>query len=295
MVGISDRYAFPPTLDRVIRRTGPTARSVTEMGAMAFMKAKSAPPGLRWGAEDYERGRPGYTPELITRLAAELPIRRGTKVCDLAAGTGKLTRALQSTGAEVVAVEPVAEMRDVLASVCPGVEVLDASAEALPVPDGSFDVVTVGQAFHWFDTRASLGEIRRVLRPGGALALMWNLRDEREDWVRELGEVIKRHGGGKAKGAKQRQAWDAVINQAGGFTDVRSARFRNVVTHDTDTLVARVTSNSHIADLPWWRRVRCVRAVRTLVRRHPDLVGRDHFELPHELVAYWCHVRPPSN
>jgi SAM-dependent methyltransferase len=258
---------------------------------MARVRTRSARSGLQWDAEDYERGRPGYPSELIERLAVELPLGRGTKVCDIAAGTGKLTRALQATGAEVVAVEPAAAMRDVLASACPGVEVLDGSAEALPVPDGSFDAVTVGQAFHWFDTRASLTEIHRILRPGGALALMWNLRDEREDWVHELGAVIRRHSGGKPEWAKQRRAWDAVIDEVGGFTDVRSARFRNVVTHDAETLVARVASLSHVAALPRWRRARCLRAVRALVARHPDLARHHRFELPHELVAYWCHVR----
>lgn len=266
---------------------------------MGTMRARSAKLGLRWGAEDYERGRPGYPPEQLERLAAELPITRATpitgatRVCDLAAGTGKLTSALQSVGADVIAVEPAAEMRDLLASACPGVDVLDGTAEALPLPDGSVDAVVVGQAFHWFDTQASLTEIRRVLRPGGALALVWNLRDDREDWVRQLGDVIGRHGGGKPKGVRQRRAWDAVIDEIGGFTAVRTARYRNVVTHDADTLVARVASISHIAVLPWWRRARCLRAVRTLVARHPDLIGRDHFDLPYELVAYWCHALPP--
>lgn len=241
--------------------------------------------GRTWDAADYERGRPGYPPELVELLTAELPVRPGTRVCDLAAGTGKLSRVLAAVGAEVVAVEPAPEMRRVLAATCPGVEVLEGTAEHLPLEDCSVDAVTVAQAFHWFDPALALTEIHRVLPPGGGLALVWNLRDETEDWVRELGAVVRRYSGGKPKGARQRQAWDAVITGTGDFTEVRTARFRNIVAHDADTLLARVASTSHVSALSSRRRARCLRAVRGLIDRHPDLAGRDVFELPHELVA----------
>ena len=92
---------------------------------------------------------------------------------DLAAGSGKLTRPLAALGCEVIAIEPVAEMR---AAIGPTARALDGTAEAMPLPDDSADVVTVGQAFHWFDGPVALAEIERVLRPGGALALVWNRR-----------------------------------------------------------------------------------------------------------------------
>lgn len=122
-------------------------------------------------AEEYERGRPGYPPEVVTAL--ELP--RGARVADVGAGTGKLTRALAAGGLDVVAVEPLAGMRAALASAVPrGVEVLAGTAEALPLDDASVDAVTAADAFHWFDVERATPELARVLRPGGALILLTN-------------------------------------------------------------------------------------------------------------------------
>src|SRR5215211_7533331 len=125
-------------------------------------------------AEVYERARPDYPREAFDGLALE----RGMHIVDVGAGTGKFTRELVTRGARVTAVEPVREMRDVLARVLPDVEVLEGTAEAIPVGDGVADVVTVAQAFHWFDATRALPEIHRVLRRGGLVALVWNVRDQ---------------------------------------------------------------------------------------------------------------------
>lgn len=114
----------------------------------------------------YERARPGYPPAAVAWLAECLGIGPGAAVLDLAAGTGRLTRLLATTGADVVAVEPVAEMRAAIGS-----GALAGTAEAIPVADGRVDAVTVGEAFHWFDGLRALAEIHRVLRPGGRLGL----------------------------------------------------------------------------------------------------------------------------
>lgn len=131
------------------------------------------PPATSWaaGAEDYERTRPEYPAELVAHAwdAADRP----ACVLDLAAGTGKLTRHLVDLADTVVAVEPLAEMRRLLAQRRLPVEVLDGVAESLPSPDRSFDAVFVGEAFHWFQAERALPEIFRVLRPGGALVLLW--------------------------------------------------------------------------------------------------------------------------
>ena len=127
----------------------------------------AAATGFARSVEAYERARPDYPPEAIAWLAQELDLRAGRTVVDLAAGSGKLTRPLAALGCEVIAIEPVAEMR---AAIGPTARALDGTAEAMPLPDDSADVVTVGQAFHWFDGPVALAEIERVLRPGGALA-----------------------------------------------------------------------------------------------------------------------------
>jgi SAM-dependent methyltransferase len=118
-------------------------------------------------ADVYERSRPGYAPEAVTWISQRLPLGR---VLDLGAGTGKLTRQLVPYALEVVAVEPGDEMRRVLQEVVPGVEALYGTAEEIPLPDESVDVVTVAQAFHWMEPQPVLREVVRLLRPGGVFA-----------------------------------------------------------------------------------------------------------------------------
>ena len=149
--------------------------------------------GFGAGAAAYESARPGYPDPAIALLAAEVGIGAGTEVCDLAAGTGKLTRRLLELGARVTAVEPVDAMRAQAEVAAPDATHLDGTAEAIPLEDASVDVVTVAQAFHWFDAPAALAEIARVLRPDGRLAILWNERDEHTAWVAEMSRIIRWH------------------------------------------------------------------------------------------------------
>ena len=137
---------------------------------------ESASRGFQRGADAYERGRPSYPREALDWLCAQLDLRPGRTVLDVGAGTGKLTRELVATGATVLAVEPVAAMRDVLEQVVPEAQAVDGTAEALPVKDGAVDAITVAQAFHWFDVPRTLAEFHRVLRPAGRFTLIWNRR-----------------------------------------------------------------------------------------------------------------------
>ena len=206
---------------------------------------------------------------------------------DLAAGTGKFTRLLVPSGAELVAVEPVAAMRDELVRPVPGVEALDGTAEDLPLGDGSVDAVVSAQAFHWFDAPPALAEVHRVLRAGGRLALVWNVRDERVDWVRQFGDdpggrgrpqaLRRRHRLGR-RGRRRR--W------------VRTAAPRARSTYDqpidADLLVQRAASTSFVSALPDGQRARCLDEVRELTRTHPDLAGRDTFVFPYLTDVFWC-------
>ena len=125
-------------------------------------------------AAEYDDVRPEYAPEALDRATEALGLDDGSRVVDLAAGSGKLTRALAPRFAEVVAVEPNDDMRGVLAGRSADVRVLAGTAERLPLPDGSADAVFVGDAFHWFDGPAAVAELSRVVRPGGGVALLWN-------------------------------------------------------------------------------------------------------------------------
>jgi len=141
--------------------------------------------GFGDAAEAYEQARPSYSADAVAWLVEQLGITPGATVCDLAAGTGKLTRVLVPAGAALLAVEPVEGMRTVLHRELPAVPVAAAVAEALPFADGALDAVTVAQAFHWFDRPRAYAELARVLRPGGGLSLVWNTRDrtaERMTW-----------------------------------------------------------------------------------------------------------------
>ncbi len=109
---------------------------------------------------------------------------------DLGAGTGKLTTRLVERGLEVVAVDPIPEMLELLSNSLPDTPALLGTAEEIPLPDDSVDAVLVAQAWHWFDTERAVKEVARVLRPGGRLGLVWNARDERLGWVKDLGTII---------------------------------------------------------------------------------------------------------
>ncbi|MBL8776627.1 MAG: methyltransferase domain-containing protein [Acidimicrobiales bacterium] len=257
--------------------------------------------GFERGADDYEAARPGYPPEVVDLLAEALELGPGRRVLDLAAGTGKLTRLLVPSGAEVVAVEPVAAMRATLADLAPEAEVLDGTAEAIPLPDAGVDAAVVAQAFHWFDAAAALAELARVLRPGGALALVWNVRDESVEWVRQFGELLVEGAAEDESSAAFRetgkpydegQNWADVIGASGRFGAVERATVSWEQPVDADLLVRRAASTSFVSALPDDTRAAALDRVRALAVTHPDLAGRATFGFPYRTAVYWCRRQP---
>jgi ubiquinone/menaquinone biosynthesis C-methylase UbiE len=220
--------------------------------------------GFSEGAEAYERGRPGYPREAIDWLAERLGLASGPRVIDLAAGTGKLSRALHAAGAEVVAVEPLARMRALIER---PIRAVEGTAEHIPLPDGSADAVTVAQAFHWFDGEHALAEIHRVLRPGGGLALVWNVRlmdDPGQAAVEKLiapytGE-IPRHRSGE---------WRRSFEATTLFGPLEERSFPNQQRLDADGLADRVGSTSAIAALDRGERDALLERVRGLAAEAP--------------------------
>jgi SAM-dependent methyltransferase len=202
---------------------------------------RAAEVGFARSAQAYERGRPGYPDDAVDRLVEALP---GRQVVDLAAGTGKLTRALTARGLDVVAVEPIAEMR---AAIAPPARAVDGTAEAIPLPDASADAVTVAQAFHWFDGDRALAEIHRVLRPGGVLALIWNRRRIGDPIHRALEELLAPHRA--AVPAERSERWREAFDRTTLFEPLDLERFDNQQVLDADGLVDRIGSISFVASL----------------------------------------------
>jgi SAM-dependent methyltransferase len=146
--------------------------------------------GFSSSADVYERARPAYPADAVAWICERLGIGPGRTVLDLAAGTGKLTRQLVPTHARIVAVEPLEAMRAHLAAAVPEAEVLEATAEAIPLPGASVDAVVCAQAFHWFRPGEALAEIHRVLRPAGGLALVWNQRDLTDETQARIDAIL---------------------------------------------------------------------------------------------------------
>lgn len=250
----------------------------------------SAARGFGAGADAYERGRPHHSADAVARLVNELAIGPDSHVLDLAAGTGKLTRQLAPTGAIVVAVEPVAEMRAKLAEILPDVEAIEGSAERIPLPERAVDVVVVGQAFHWFDGVPALGEIHRVLKPSGGLGLIWQARDSSRPWVARLDEIIDRHAGAEPR--FKSGAWRAAFEATTLFEPLQEAVFEHVHRGDRDTIIDRVASISYIATMDGDRRRAVLDEVRDLLATDPEVAAKAMIELPYRSYVYWTRARP---
>lgn len=232
------------------------------------------------GAREYRRARPGY-PREAARWLTPGP---GSRVLDLAAGTGKLTEVLLGLDLDVVAVEPSDAMRAELLDALPGVRALPGTADAIPLPDGDRDGVVVAQAWHWFDPATALPEIARVLRPGGRLGVVWNVRDHRVDWVDAFTEII--HRGDSLEPNHGPPALDER------FGELEHAVFEwrhRLAPGELRTLAA---SRSHLLVLPPERREELLDAVDELVATHPELKGRETIELPYRATC-WRAERLP--
>jgi ubiquinone/menaquinone biosynthesis C-methylase UbiE len=239
--------------------------------------------GFETGAGDYERARPDYPPEAGRWLAERLDLRPGRRVVDIAAGTGKLTRVLVATGANVVAVEPVAGMRARLAGALPDVELLDGVAEAIPLPDASVDAATVAQAFHWFDGDRALTEIHRITRQGSRLAVVYNRRPLEHPLQADLDAILRPLRGQTPAYAGR---WRDAFLRTRRWGSLQETTLPNVQLLDREAVVARVASTSFIAKLPGERRAEVLDQVRALVKGRQEPI-----ELPYVCELYvWTRL-----
>ena len=220
--------------------------------------------------EDYERGRPGWPVDAVAALLDRFGVGPGDTVLDLAAGTGKLTRALAELTDGVVAIEPLDAMRHVLQSRLPAVRALPGTAEQIPLADGSVAAAFVAEAFHWFDLPRAIAELARVLRRGGGLALMWNTSgDAGVDWFDELHAIVDEHRVETAMPpGRERVPWRAALEADSRFAPLHDEEATNQQGTDRDGLVAMIGSFSFIGGLPDDRRAAALAACRAVLERH---------------------------
>lgn len=224
--------------------------------------------------DEYERARPSYPQEAVDWLVPE-----GVRtVLDLGAGTGKFTRSLVARGLDVIAVEPDDVMRATLADALPSVRTVKGTAEAIPLPDASVDVITAAQAWHWVDQARALPEAARVVKPGGSLALVWNIRDESVPWVERLSEIM---GSSEAERFMQHEI---TIGDPFGATERFEVGWST--TTSLDGLLALVASRSYIITADEARRAEVFDGVRELVASDPAIAGREEFELPYRTLCF---------
>jgi SAM-dependent methyltransferase len=216
----------------------------------------------------YDRVRPPYPAGAIDWL---LP-PGAARVADVGAGTGKLTRQLRERGLAVVAVEPSPGMREQLRRAVPGAAVVGGTGERLPLAGRSVDAVLYAQAWHWVDPALAVAEAARVLTPGGRLCLLWNLRDERDDLVARLSEIM--------------QSWES--RDAGGHQPAVGPPFAPPERFDTEwvyrlppgAVADYVASRSYVITKPDGERAAMLRAVRELLATHPATAGGGEVSLP---------------
>lgn len=234
-------------------------------------------------ADLYDAVRPTYPAEALRWQTGSGPL----EVLDIGAGTGLLTRGLISLGHRVTAVEPDDLMRAKLTGATPGlVAALAGSAESLPVPDGSFDVVTAGQAMHWFDKAKALPELHRVLRPGGVLAPIWNTRDESVPWVRALTEAI-----GSSQGERDALAAAAPGYFGDRFGEAEYRCFEHAVPMGREGVVRLVHSRSFYLTSDDAERARIDAAVAAVLDTHPNLAGPEVIAMPYRTYAFKARPR----
>jgi SAM-dependent methyltransferase len=237
-------------------------------------------------AAAYAEHRPGYAEAAVQWALSPVRDRRPLRVLDLAAGTGKLTATLVGLAAEVTAVEPdpamLAELRRELGS-APALRALAGTAEEIPLPGASVDAVLVGQAMHWFDLDRAIPEIARVLTPGGVLAALWNVDDDRIGWVATLTEISK----GKSNVTLLR--WRATAAQtrqerltaagSGLFETPEVAEFENGQRRTADSLLATLATHSSFLVMAEPGRARLLAEVRDFLHACPE-TGAGEFVFP---------------
>ncbi len=233
--------------------------------------------GTRFGeaTEAYAEGRPGYPSDAVAWMLGDQPLT----VLDLGAGTGKLTVQVVALGHYAVAVDPDASMLAGLNEALPDIDARVGTAEEIPLPDASVDAVVCGQAWHWVDVPAASREVARVLRPGGILGLVWNIRDESVPWVAALTHAM--HGS-----VAERLISEGGPTVAAPFASLESHVFAWTAPLSREALVAMVHSRSYYIAADADGRADIDGRVGEVLAGVPSLESTGTVDLPYVTHAY---------
>lgn len=240
-------------------------------------------------AAAYAEHRPSYADAAIRWCLEPVSAgRRAPRVADLGAGTGILTAGLVRLGADVVAIEPDRGMLAELRRRLPSVRAEAGTAEAIPLPDASVDAILVGQALHWFNLNLALPEIARVLAPGGVLAALWNVDDDRVSWVAELAAMSRRQASNTLLRWREgygRSEQEAVLRDGGAsFSAAETAEFSNAQIRTAGSLVATIATHSHLLVMAQPERETLLKQIGDFLRQQPETADGE-FTLPLITIA----------
>jgi SAM-dependent methyltransferase len=234
-------------------------------------------------AAAYAEHRPGYAEAAVRWAVAPVRSRLPLRVIDIGAGTGKLTATLAGIGADVTAVEPDKEMLALLRRGLPSVRALAGSAEQIPLPDGSADAIVAGQAMHWFDLDRAMPEIGRVLVPGGVVAGLWNVDDDRVGWVAELAALSKQKNGPtllRWRSGEARSRQEQLISaESSLFHAGETAEFEHGQERTAESLVKSIGTHSRLLVMEEPERARLLARIRDFLHSRPE-TSNGAFVLP---------------
>jgi ubiquinone/menaquinone biosynthesis C-methylase UbiE len=240
--------------------------------------------GISFGsvAQMYDAARPVYPAESVEWMLGSPSAGAGAviDVADVGAGTGKMTEVLVGLGHRVTAIDPDADMLTVLSRKFPHVRTVVGRAEDIPLPDASVDALVLAQAFHWVDPPAAFVEIARVLRPGGWLGVVWNDRDEADEWTPQ----ISRAWGERARAVGA--SFDHHVPAHPMFGAVESHRATHSQELTEDLLIALTASRSYVIALAPRERERLFDDMRALVARHHDATGEANITIRYVTHSY---------
>jgi SAM-dependent methyltransferase len=235
----------------------------------------------------YERGRPEYPQKVVDFFSVSFPILPNSVVLEIGVGTGKFTKLLLEAGVQIIALEPLENMRNKFTQMFPTIQVIDGVAESIPLPDKSVGSCDRGSGVSLVRRAQSDEEIHRVLKPNGNLGLVWNVQNRSHDWVEKLGQIVDVHEKGIAQ--YRTSQWKNAFATFKIFSPLQEVKFQHTHASTPEMIIDRVDSISFIQALPEAERKKALKEVRNLIESHPDIRSKTTIDFPYITDVFFCH------